>query len=175
MVCEVREPGGTPIGEQIRSVLLNPANDVMSVRCEAMLYMASRAQLVEQMIRPALNRGEFVLADRFVSSTFAYQGAAGGLSDQEISAVARVAVGECVPDLTVIFDADELTAAARTSSDPDRVERKGADYHRRVRDGFLAQARSDPDRHLVLAAALDPDAIFAKLLAAIKARFGSCS
>jgi dTMP kinase len=168
-VCEVREPGGTSIGEQVRAVLLNPANEAMGVRCEALLYMASRAQLVGEVIQPALERGELVLADRFVSSTLAYQGAAGGLAAQEIEALARVAVGACTPDLTVIFDVDEQTSAARNSGAPDRVERKGLAYHRKVREGFLAQAHDDPARHIVIDAAPDADAIFARLLAALEA------
>ena len=170
-VCDVREPGGTAIGEQIRAVLLNPANEVMSVRCEAMLYMASRAQLVEQVIGPALARGELVLADRFFSSTLAYQGAAGGLSEEEILAVGRVALGAHWPDLTVIFDVDETTAAARNRGARDRVERQGADYHRKVREGFLAQAKARPQAHLVVDAAPDPEAVFARLLAALEAHF----
>lgn len=169
-LCEAREPGGTSIGEQVRAVLLNPANEAMGVRCEALLYMASRAQLVEEVIRPALARGELVLADRFVSSTLAYQGAAGGLPAEQIHALAHVAVGECEPDLTVIFDVDEETSAGRNSGAPDRVERKGLAYHRKVREGFLAQARDDPARHIVIDAAPDADAVFARLLAALEAR-----
>ena len=112
-VCEVREPGGTDIGEQIRQILLDPDNHDMSLRCEMMLYMASRAQLIEQTIRPALADGQIVLADRFISSTLAYQGTAGGMSPEEILAVGRVAVGSIWPDLTVVFDVDEAVAATR--------------------------------------------------------------
>src|SRR5690606_5770530 len=101
------------IGEQIRRVLLDPRNSEMNVRCEMMLYMASRGQLVEERIRPALARGELVLADRFISSTLAYQGTAGGLGREEIMQVGRVAVGEKWPDLTVLFDVDEHIAATR--------------------------------------------------------------
>ena len=90
-VREVREPGGTAVGERIREILLDPIHDEMALRCEMMLYMASRAQLVEQIIRPALRGGALVLADRFVSSTYAYQGAAGGLPMHEIDAVASAA------------------------------------------------------------------------------------
>jgi dTMP kinase len=111
-VTEVREPGGTPIGEQIRKILLDPASE-MSLRCEMLLYMASRAQLVEQIIAPALERKHLVLADRFVSSTLAYQGAAGGLPVNEIQAVAGVAVGSRQPDLVMVFDVDEKCAAKR--------------------------------------------------------------
>ncbi len=174
-VCRVREPGGTAIGEQIRSVLLDPANAEMSLRCEMMLYMASRAQLIEQVIAPARERGELVLADRFISSTLAYQGTAGGMSTEEILAVGRVAVRSIWPDLTVIFDVDEQVAGSRMNPLLDRMERKGVDFHRRVRDGFLAQARADPDRHAVIDASGDEPAVFRALLAQLKRRFSSPS
>lgn len=165
-VCEVREPGGTGIGEQIRTILLDPATPHMSLRCEMMLYMASRAQLVEQIISPALERGELVLADRFISSTLAYQGTAAGLSEEEILAVGRVAVGSIRPDLTVIFDVDERVAGTRLPDPPllDRMERRGARFHSKVRQGFLAQAKAQPDNYLVIPAAGDPDSIFETLL-----------
>lgn len=163
-VCEVREPGGTAIGEQIRTVLLDPANTEMSLRCEMMLYMASRAQLIEQIIRPALARNELVLADRFISSTLAYQGTAGGMTPEEILAVGRVAIGSIWPELTVIFDVDEHVAATRLNPLLDRMELKGVEFHRRVRQGFLAQAQNEPDRFLVVDASADADAVFERLL-----------
>jgi dTMP kinase len=143
VVTEVREPGGTSIGEQIRAVLLDPRNDAMTVRAEMLLYMASRAQLLEERIRPALLRGELVLADRFVSSTLAYQGTAGGMLRDEIMDVARVAVGDMWPDEIVIFDVDTETAwkrmAASGRAAPDRMEQKDAAFHQRVREGYLQQ------------------------------------
>lgn len=187
-VCEVREPGGTPIGEQIRKILLDPASD-MSLRCEMMLYMASRAQLVEQIIAPALKDGEFVLADRFISSTLAYQGAAGGLPIEEIMRVGEVAIGTTWPDLTVIFDIDEhnaakrMTGASRGGKDrksdagiahpslfADRLELRGLDYQRRVRQGFLSQAQRQPERYQVVDASGDPDKVFHDLLRHLAAR-----
>ena len=113
-VCEVREPGGTPIGESVRQILLHTKDD-MTLRCEMLLYMASRAQLVQERIRPAMLKGDVVLADRFVASTLAYQGSAGGLPIDEIKAVAQVAVQSCWPDLNLVFDVDEDTAARRIS------------------------------------------------------------
>jgi dTMP kinase len=172
-VCEVREPGGTAIGEQIRGVLLDPANTDMTLRCEMMLYMASRAQLVEQVIRPALDRGELVLADRFISSTLAYQGAAGGLPAEEITAVGRVAVGDCWPDMTIVFDVNEEVAATRLNPLLDRMELKGAQFHRAVRRGFLDQARALPDRYIVIDASGNPDAVFAQLMQALAKRFAA--
>ena len=185
-MCEVREPGGTVFGEQIRRILLDPASPEMSVRCEMMLYMASRAQLVEQTIAPALQRGELVLADRFISSTLAYQGAAGGLSPEEILAVGRIAVQSSWPDLTVIFDVDETTAARRLVGSAkdhryikvfgptlfsDRLELRGAEYQQRVRKGYLQQAKDAPQRHLVIDSRNDPDSVFETLLNRLQERF----
>ena len=170
-VCEVREPGGTSIGEEIRTVLLDPANTQMSLRCEMMLYMASRSQLIEETIGPALRRRELVLADRFISSTLAYQGSAGGMDLQEILAVGRVAVAGNWPDLTVIFDVDDEVAGTRLDPQPDRVELKGAAYQRKVREGFLEQAAADPGKYLVIDASPDADAVFDTLLAAMAKHF----
>ena len=168
-VTEVREPGGTHIGEQIRRVLLDPANHEMSLRCEMMLYMASRAQLIEETIRPALTRHEMVLADRFISSTLAYQGTAGGMTQEEILAVGRVAVGSIWPDLTVIFDVDEHVAAKRLNPLLDRMELKGSAFHRRVRQGFLAQAQAEPDKYLVVDASAAADTVTASLMRQVQA------
>ena len=186
-VCEVREPGGTQIGEQIRTVLLDPANTDMSLGCEMILYMASRAQLVKQCVRPALERGELVLADRFISSTLAYQGTAGGLDHQEILAVGRVAVGSTWPDLTVIFDVDQATAARRLAGGSkrdqktgslqptlfsDRVELRGGEYQQRVRQGFLDLAEAEPQTYVVIDASAQPDKVFAQLLEQLQDRLG---
>lgn len=180
-LCEVREPGGTPVGEHIRQILLH-TKDEMTLRCEMLLYMASRAQLVEQRIRPALARGELVIADRFVSSTYAYQGAAGGVPIDEIDAVARVAMQGAAPDLVIIFDVDEETAARRTrglakGARPsqvkvaghvtlfdDRIERRGADFHSKVRRGYLDLATRDPAHHAVLDASKGPDDVWEQLV-----------
>jgi len=167
-VCEVREPGGTDIGEQIRRILLDPAHDGMDLRCEMMLYMASRAQLVAERISPALAAGQLVLADRFVSSTLAYQGTAGGLDLADIRKVAAVAIGPSQPDLVVVFDVDEQTAATRLNPLLDRMEAKGAAFHAQVRRGYLDQAEAEPDRYLVVDARLDADAVFDKLCSALQ-------
>jgi dTMP kinase len=174
VVTEVREPGGTDIGEEIRKVLLDPRHSVMTVRCEMLLYMASRAQLLEERIRPALARGELVLADRFVSSTLAYQGTAGGMTRDEIMDVARVAVGDMWPDEIVIFDVDTETAwqrmAASGRTAPDRMEQKDAGFHRRVREGYLQQCREDPARYVTIDASRNPETVFARLVEAFMAR-----
>lgn len=188
-VVEVREPGGTSIGEQIRQVLLDARNAEMDLRAEMLLYMASRAQLVNQRIRPALAAGQLVLADRFISSTLAYQGSAGGVSLEEILAVGRVAVGECWPSLTVIFDVDEKTASrrlvgspksGRRAADPapqlglfaDRMEQRDVEYRRRVRQGYLDQAAAHPAAYLVIDASPEPDAVFQQLLKLLERALG---
>ena len=168
-VVEVREPGGTPIGEKIRTILLDPANAEMTVRAEMLLYMASRAQLFTQRIEPALRAGALVLADRFVSSTLAYQGAAGGMDEDDIVAVGRVATGNHVPDLTVIFDVSTDVALSRLSPLLDRMEGKGREFHMKVRAGYLAQARRWPDRYAVVDSSVAPDAVTAALCTVVRA------
>ncbi len=180
----VRDPGGTAVGERIREVLLNRDHDSMGIRCEMLLYMASRAELVDSQIRPAIKAGKLVLADRFVSSTLAYQGTAGGLSASEIRAVAQVATGGLWPDVTVLLDVDTATANRRMTGsqhtkgkapDPtlslfaDRMEAKGNAFHARVREGYLEQARVDAERYLVIDATASPDEVWTDLLAKLKA------
>lgn len=154
-VCEVREPGGTAIGEQIRQVLLHTKAE-MTIRCEMLLYMASRAQLVEQRIRPALAAGQAVVSDRYLPSTLAYQGAAGGVPTEDILDVARASLQGCLPELVVIFDVDEATAAGRINpllasatrtGGLDRIESRGSAFHRKVRDGYLEQVQLFPKTH----------------------------
>lgn len=170
-MTEVREPGGTYIGEQIRKVLLDPDHhEEVDVRCEMLLFMASRAQLVQQKLRPAIAQGQLILADRFISSTLAYQGAAGGLSTDDILAVGKFALNEVWPDLVVIFDVDEKTAASRLNPLLDRMELKSAAFHSKVRQGYLAQAKNDPARYVVIDARADQDTVHASLLEAIRTR-----
>lgn len=170
-VCEVREPGGTIISEKIRDILLEPEHKEMNVRCEMLLYMASRAQLVAQRIIPALARGDVVIADRFISSTLAYQGTAGGMAEKDILEVGRIAIGGRWPDVMIFFDVDELTASKRLNPLLDRMELKGSDYHRRVRAGYLDQARRQPDRHIVIDASQSIQAVFDNVCAALRQRF----
>ena len=166
-VVEVREPGGTAIGEKVRAILLDPANAEMTTRTEMLLYMASRAQLFEQRIAPALAAGALVLADRFVSSTLAYQGTAGGLDEEEILAVGQVATGNHLPDLTVVFDVSTDIAMKRLSPLLDRMESKGAEFHARVRAGYAAQARRWPDRYAMVDSGVGPDEVTAALVGAV--------
>jgi dTMP kinase len=169
-VTQVREPGGTVTGEQIRKVLLDKAHTGMTVRCEMLLYMASRAELIEQTIMPALQRGELVLADRFVASTLAYQGAAGGLPAADIAAVARVATRGLQPDLILLFDIDQPAAAKRLSPLLDRMEAKGADFHRKVRQGYLDQAKADPRRYAIVDASKDTQTVWMQVVGTLRDR-----
>lgn len=170
-VCEVREPGGTHVGERIRTALLEHSDEEMNVSCEMLLYMASRAQLVQQRIRPSLERGELVLADRFVSSTLAYQGTAGGISIDDIQRVAQIATQGLDPDLVVIFDVDADTAAGRLNPLMDRMEAKGRAFHTRVREGYLAQVEERPDMYLKIDARQSEQAVWEELTARLVERF----
>ena len=150
----VRDPGTTAAGEKIRDLLLDPATGDLDVRCEMLLYMAARAQMLAETIRPALSRGEAVLADRFVSSTLAYQ-AFGDLTADEIRQVAAVATAGRSPDLTIILDVPTEVAMRRVvpkfvplfegGRDPtrDRIEQRPETYHRQVRQRYLAQQADD--------------------------------
>ena len=155
----VRDPGSTPVSERIRDVLLDKRLPEMDVRTEVFLYMASRAEMVARIIRPALQVGLVVVSDRFVSSTAAYQGAAGGVDAALIWELGRIACGGIEPDLTVILDLDVEAGFARREQQRqrDRIELKAREYHEKVRQGFLAMARERPDRFAVVDAARPPD------------------
>ncbi|KEF33539.1 thymidylate kinase [Deinococcus sp. RL] len=151
-----REPGGTPLGTRVRGVLLDPALGIDPLP-EFLLYSASRAQLVREVLRPALARGEVVLCDRYADSSLAYQGAGRGLDPGFLQAVTAAATGGLTPDLTVLLDLDPalgLRRAARRGQ-PDRLEQADLAFHERVRRGFLALAAAEPGRFLVLDAARD--------------------
>ncbi len=170
-VVRAQDPGGTAIGARIRQILLDPAAAEMSVACETMLYMASRAQLVAEVIRPAIERGACVVCDRFVSATVAYQGA-GGVDTSDVHAVADVAIGHTWPDLTVVLDISAEAGLARVGAEMDRMEAKGAAFHRRVRDGFLRQAQDAPARFVVVPAAGEIADVAGRMQAALLERLG---
>jgi dTMP kinase len=153
----VRDPGSTPVSERIREVLLDKRLPEMDVHTEIFLYMASRAEMVARIILPALEVGLVVVSDRFVSSTAAYQGAAGGLSPEIIWNLGRIACAGIEPDLTVILDLDVETGFARLRRERDRIESKDRAYHEKVRQGFLAMAAERPDRFAVVDASRPPD------------------
>jgi len=140
-----RDPGATIIGEKIRAILLSPAHEAMTTPAEVLLYMAARVQLWAEKIKPALDEGKCVVLDRWLSSTCAYQGYAGGFGVEKVVAIARDALERVWPDLTIILDVDLKTAAQRLKRELDRMERKGDGYHNRVRAGFLKLAEGRPD------------------------------
>lgn len=160
-VIVARDPGGTPIGRRIRKILLSPLHEEMNDDTELFLYLASRAQLVEEVIRPALASGHWVIADRFYTATLAYQGYGNGLSPaklRELEALCRRSARGLLPDRVYLLDLPPEEGLARRSK-RDRIEGKKLAYHRRVRRGFLKQAKQDPKRFHVTDARLPKDAI----------------
>jgi len=143
-VVECADPGGTPVGDAIRDLLLGRRHD-MSLPCEAFLFMASRAQLTAEVIRPALAAGRTVLADRYLLANVVYQGHAGGLDPDRLWEIGRLATGGLLPDLTFVLDLPVDVALSRRTGPADRVESRDLAYHTRVREGFLAEAQRHPD------------------------------
>jgi dTMP kinase len=167
-VVACRDPGGTEVGERIRPILLGRATTNLALRAEMLLYMAGRAQLVEEVIRPALEAGRVVVSDRFLLANLVYQGDGGGLPADEIARVGRAATGGLLPDLTIVLDIDPRVARARVGAARDRIEDRPGDYHARVRAGFLRAAlggRADeyPAPIVVVDASADPDTVFERI------------
>ena len=140
-VVTFRDPGGTAVGEKVREILLNPEHVEMSVRTELLLYMASRAQLWAEKIKPALGADKCVVLDRWVTSTCAYQGFAGGYRVERVVEIAEASLERVWPDLAIVLDIDVETAAKRMDRALDRMEQKPAEYHKKVRQGFLQLSR----------------------------------
>ncbi len=156
-----REPGGTVIGERIRALLLNP-EDTICPQTEVLLYAASRAELVQNVIRPALTRREVVFCDRYVDASLAYQGAGLGMGIDEVRRINQYATGELVPDLTFLFDLPVQVSKERIlhsgrPTKPDRIEQRDVEYFNRVRDAFMQIAQKEPNRVLLLDATNSPD------------------
>jgi len=143
-VCQTRDPGGTVIGNEIRRLLLDNSHTDMTVGCEILLYMASRTQLMGEVIAPAIERGECVLCDRWVSSTVAYQVAERKADADEVIKAYKLALRDTWPDLTVILDVSAEAGLERLTGPPDRIEAKGLEFHREVRRLFLEQATTNP-------------------------------
>jgi dTMP kinase len=165
-----REPGGTAIGEKVRQILLNPEHIAMSTETEVMLYMAARVQLWQEKISPALKENKCVVVDRWLSSTCAYQGFAGGFGMDKVVKIATESLKRPWPDLTIILDVDLETAGKRLKKDLDRMERKGGDYHKKVRDGFLKLAKDRKD-FVVINAADDIETVHKQVINIIEKMF----
>jgi dTMP kinase len=162
-VVLTREPGGTALGQVLRDAVLH--GEDLDPRTEALLYATDRAHHVHRLVRPALARGAVVVTDRYLDSSVAYQGAARELGDDEIRALSLWATEGLLPDLTVLLDLDPTAAAGRRTGAPDRLERESLEFHTRVREHFLALARAEPARFLVLDAAAPPQEIHAAVRA----------
>jgi dTMP kinase len=167
-VVRTREPGGTEVGVQIRELVLHHRGHI-DPRAEALLYAADRAQHIATLVRPAIERGDVVIQDRYFDSSIAYQGAGRVLDAAEIRGLSLWATDELIPDVTILLDLDETAARARLDAADkvfDRLENEKAEFHARVRQGFLKLAEAEPERFLVL----DASRPIEELAAAIRAR-----
>ncbi|MDB6167825.1 MAG: dTMP kinase [Verrucomicrobia bacterium] len=176
-VVSTREPGGTEIGEQIRNIIVhNSKGDEMCAETELLLFTAARAQVVREVIAPALVRGAVVLSDRFLDSSTVYQGIGRNLAADPVEQVNRFAVGNVMPDLTLVIDVPTEVSLARirqrASDLPDRMERENIDFYKKIRDGYLMLAQGMPQRFAVFDGTLAPDALEKKIWAVVKERLG---
>jgi len=176
-VVSTREPGGTEIGEQIRNIIVhNSKGDEMCAETELLLFTAARAQVVREVIAPALTRGAVVLTDRYLDSSTVYQGIGRNLAADPVAQVNRFAVGNVMPDLTIVIDVPTEVSLARirqrASDLPDRMERENIDFYKKIREGYLLLARGLPDRFAVLDGTLNEDALEKKIWATVKERIG---
>jgi dTMP kinase len=174
-VISTREPGGTEIGEQIRNIIVhNSKGDEMCAETELLLFSAARAQLVREVIAPALTRGTIVLSDRYLDSSTVYQGIGRNLAADPVAQINRFAVGNVMPDITIVIDVPTelgLSRIRQRASDlPDRMERENIDFYQKIRDGYLLLAKSMPDRFAVVDGSLDQDAVAKKIWASVKER-----
>jgi dTMP kinase len=158
-VVSCRDPGGTPLGDRLRSIVKERGDFPIGLRAEMLLFMASRAQLVEQVIRPGLDAGRVVVCDRYLLSNVVYQGFAGGLEVEEIWRVGRSATGGLMPDLTLLIDVPPEVARSRTGGPRDRIEDRGSAYRDRVRAGFLRASESYPGPISVIDGSLGLDEV----------------
>lgn len=167
VVTRTREPGGTNVGRAVRELLLH-TDEQIDPHAEALLYAADRAQHVAQVVRPALERGEIVVQDRYIDSSLAYQGAGRVLDVVDVRQISEWATNKLWPDLTVLLDVSAETAAERMSNRKevaDRLEREASEFHATVRQSFLTLAYAEPERYLVLDASLDPQVLATKIQA----------
>lgn len=175
-VVESVEPGGTPIGQQIRRILLDPANRELTPVAELLLMFAARAQNVEQWIRPALAEGKIVISDRFTDSSIAYQGAGRGLGWETVLAIDRIACHGLIPDLTICVDIDTETGLSRAlarGGAETRLEEQAIEFHRRAREAYHELARREPQRFRLIDGRGTPEAIAAKVWEQVQPLFAS--
>ena len=169
-----REPGSTPIGESIRELLqFAPHNSNMTPETELLLFEASRSQLVREVIKPALERGMCVIADRFFDSTTVYQGAARSLDRKIVESLNAFAVGDCVPDISFVLDVDAATSQSRMRGPrkSDRMEQQPAEFYERVREGYRRLATREPSRIVLIDGAAGADDIEAQIWKTLLSRF----
>ena len=172
-IVQTREPGGTEIGDQIRSVIMNMKNKSMHPRAEILLFCASRAQLVEELIRPSLAEGKLVLCDRYADSTMAYQGYGHGLDRDALSQLLNFATGGLKPDLTLLFDISAEAGLRRRLANHDewnRMDDYALQFHERVRSGYLAMAAAEPERWAVINADRNRDEIHEEVVSVVTAK-----
>ena len=182
-VCESAEPGGTPIGQQIRRILLHSMNRELAPTAELLLMFAARAQNVEERILPALREGKIVLSDRFTDSTLAYQGAGRGLGTDVVRQVDRIACQGLAPDLTICVDVDTETGLARAhtrnrerpESDESRIDQEAVEFHHKVRDAYFALAAAEPNRVRIVDGNHAPDVVAEAVWAEMSAFLASVS
>lgn len=172
-VVVTREPGGTPGAEDLRTILLTGSTDRWTPMTEALLMYAARVDHVERLIEPALQRGAWVLSDRFADSTIAYQGTGGGIALERIRKIQDAALGGFAPDLTLILDLDPLVGLRRTverGEDPTRFELFDTEFHTRLRQAFLDIAHEEAERCALIDASKTPDQVFAAALEEMQSR-----
>jgi dTMP kinase len=169
-----REPGGTALGESIRELLqFAPHNFTITPEAELLLFQASRSQLVREIIKPALERGMCVIADRFFDSTSAYQGAARKLDQKVVEYLNAFAVGNCVPDITFVLDVDAATSSSRMQGPrkPDRMEQQPAEFYEDVREAYRELAKRDPNRVVLIDGSRDADQVANEIWETVSSRF----
>src|SRR5882762_7970800 len=174
-VITTREPGGTEIGEQIRNIIVhNSKGDEMCAETELLLFSAARAQLVREVIAPALVRGTIVLSDRYLDSSTVYQGIGRNLAADPVAQINRFAVGNVMPDITIVIDVPTEVSLARlkqrASDLPDRMERENVNFYTKIRDGYLVLTKGMPERFIVIDGTKPQDSIAKKIWAEVKAR-----
>lgn len=162
-VISTRDPGGTPLGSKIREILLHHDGKIATY-CELFLYLADRAQHIDEKIIPALQEGKTVLCDRYVDSTLAYQGYARGLDKEEILKLNNIVAQSLMPDLTFVFDVSTEVAEKRIGETKDRLESEAKEFHQKVREGFLDLAKKYPERIKIIDANQDIDKVYSDVL-----------